>query len=215
MEYIKEYQIYKDLVPDGILGKNTLLCLRDDLGINEIIPFSHFLGQLHHESAGFTKGRENLNYSAEALKQYFSKYFKDNKYSEYARNPEKIGNRIYANRMGNGDEVSGDGWRNRGVGPIQLTGKNNISGYLKYTNLPDNSDPDILLLPKYYFDTAKYFFDRENIWKYTKDISKSSSLNVSRIINLGNVNSTATPLGLIDRDVLTLKYYKILNNSLR
>ena len=87
-----------------------------------------FLAQVAHESASFTAVKENLNYSQKALRAVFGKYFPtDELAKEYARQPEKIANRVYANRMGNGDEASGDGWKFRGRGLIQLTGKNNYN----------------------------------------------------------------------------------------
>lgn len=215
MNFIQEYQSYKGLTADGILGKKTLKVLEEDLGIKDPISFSHFLGQTHHESNGFSVGRENLNYSSEGLIKNFHKYFKDNEYSKYSRNPILIGNRIYANRMGNGPEESGDGYKYRGVGPIQLTGKDNIQSYFKYVNIEPNSSPELILKPEHYFRSAKYFFDINDIWKYTKDLSESSLIKVSKFINLGNPNSKYIPLGLEDRKELTLKYYNILVKSSR
>ena len=90
-----------------------------------------FLAQCGHESAGFSVFIENLNYSDYALTQYFRKYFDSLTAKKYARKPEQIANRVYANRMGNGDEESGDGWRYRGRGIIQITGKKN---YIAFRN---------------------------------------------------------------------------------
>ena len=90
-----------------------------------------FLAQCGHESAGFSVFTENLNYSDYALTQVFRKYFDKNTAVKYARKPEQIANRVYANRMGNGDEASGDGWKYRGRGLIQITGKKN---YIAFRN---------------------------------------------------------------------------------
>jgi putative chitinase len=90
-----------------------------------------FLAQCAHESNNFKVLRENLNYSADGLKRIFPKYFKDVDPDDYARQPEKIANRVYANRMGNGDENSGDGWKYCGRGVIQLTGHDNYSRFAK------------------------------------------------------------------------------------
>jgi putative chitinase len=91
-----------------------------------------FLAQVAHESGGFNFTRENLNYSAKALQSVFRKYFPTEKDAlAYERKPEQIANRVYANRMGNGDEKSGDGWLYRGRGLIQLTGKDNYSRFAK------------------------------------------------------------------------------------
>lgn len=86
---------------------------------------SAFISQVGHESGGFKRVIENLNYSAERLKVVFPKYFKNKNPQDYHKKPEKIANLVYANRMGNGDITSGDGWKYRGRGLIQLTGKNN------------------------------------------------------------------------------------------
>ena len=91
--------------------------------INNPNRIAMFLAQVGHESGGLTRTSENLNYKPERLAQIFPKYFRDVDPHEYAHNPEKIANRVYANRMGNGDEESGDGYKFRGRGLIQLTGQ--------------------------------------------------------------------------------------------
>lgn len=91
-----------------------------------------FLAQTAHESAGFTAVRENLNYSAQALMKTWPSRFNATSAATYARQPEKIANKVYANRMGNGDEASGDGWRYRGRGLIQTTGKANYTKLAQY-----------------------------------------------------------------------------------
>lgn len=96
------------------------------------LRLQHFMSQIAHESGGFKFAREGMNYSWEALRRTFPKYFpNDNIARQYARQPEKIGNRVYANRMGNGDEASGDGYKFSGKGLIQLTGKDNVRAYSK------------------------------------------------------------------------------------
>lgn len=99
-------------------------------GITNPLRVTHFIAQLAHESGGFKYVEENLNYSAERLMQVFPKYFPDRLIAEtYAHHPQMIASRVYANRMGNGDEASGDGWNYRGRGYIQLTGRQNYSAY--------------------------------------------------------------------------------------
>ncbi len=94
--------------------------------INSSLRVAAFLAQCAHESGNFKFLTENLNYRWESLRKVFPRYFPtDELAQQYARQPEKIANRVYANRMGNGDEASGDGWRYRGRGLIQLTGKDN------------------------------------------------------------------------------------------
>ena len=98
-------------------------------GITSSIRLAVFLGQCGHESGGFSRLVENLNYSAERLLQVFPKYFSPAQAHQYSRQPEAIANRVYANRMGNGNEDSGDGWRFRGHGLLQLTGKDNHQAF--------------------------------------------------------------------------------------
>ena len=100
--------------------------------INTPLRIAHFIAQVAHESGSFKFNKENLNYSASALRAVFGKYFPDDATAEaYARQPEKIANRVYADRMGNGNEASGDGWRFRGRGLIQLTGRDNYTAFQK------------------------------------------------------------------------------------
>lgn len=107
---------------------NTIL---PEYEINTPKRIAYFLAQCAHESAGFTAVKENLNYSAEGLLTYFKKYFNVASAGVYARKPEQIANLVYANRMGNSDEKSGDGYKYRGRGLIQLTGK---STYQKFAD---------------------------------------------------------------------------------
>ena len=108
---------------------NLLVSMMEKYLIDTPRKQAAFLAQIGHESGGFVYRVENLNYSASALRKVFGKYFlNDAIAAKYARKPEKIANRVYANRMGNGDEASGDGWNNRGRGFIQITGAYN---YLK------------------------------------------------------------------------------------
>jgi putative chitinase len=104
--------------------------LLPDYEINTPQRIAAFIAQCAHESGNFVFLTENLNYKAESLMKIFGKYFKDMATAKaYEKKPEKIANRIYANRMGNGDEASGDGWRYRGRGLIQLTGKTNYTWF--------------------------------------------------------------------------------------
>lgn len=117
-----------------------------------------FLATCSHESQHFKRLEENLNYSVSGLRQVFPKYFDDTLAQLYARNPQKIANRAYAHRMGNGDEKSGDGWKYRGRGLIQLTGKANYQAY----NPLAASDPDMLLDPLLAADSAGWFWKRND-----------------------------------------------------
>ena len=106
---------------------------------------------------------ENLNYSAQRLLQVFPKYFKNVDVNAYARNPQKIGSRVYANRMGNGDEASGDGFKYRGRGYIQLTGKNNYQAFSGFIGEDCVANPD-LVATTYPLASAAFFFNANNIW---------------------------------------------------
>ena len=157
-----------------------------------------FLSQVAHESGGFKFVVENLNYSADALLRVFPKYFPTPEIANaYARQPERIANRAYANRMGNGDEASGDGWAYRGRGLIQLTGKNN---YASFSLQMDNNclvEPDIVAEPKLAALSAGWYWNSRNINPVadTDDVKE-----VTRLVN-GGYN------GLADREA---KYEKLM-----
>lgn len=103
----------------------------NDFGLNTKLRIVHFLAQIALESGELNHVEENLNYSADGLLKTFPRYFSSSTAALYARKPEKIANRVYANRMGNGSELSGDGWKYKGRGLIQLTGKDNYATYEK------------------------------------------------------------------------------------
>jgi putative chitinase len=134
-------------------------------GLNSNIRLAHFLSQCAHESGNFKIFTENLNYSAKGLRSIFGKYFKDDAIAlAFERKPEKIANRVYSSRMGNGDEASGDGWKFRGRGYIQLTGKDNYSQFDKSVADDILANPD-LVATKYPLMSAAFFFERNNLWK--------------------------------------------------
>lgn len=117
--------------------------------LSKIKNVPEFLAQCGHESQGFTKFVENMNYSADRLKVVFKKYFPtDDLANQYARNPEKIGNRVYANRMGNGPESSGDGFKYRGRGCIHTTGKLNYGMCAETTGIDCLNHPELLETPE-------------------------------------------------------------------
>ena len=132
--------------------------------ITQPLRLAHFLAQIAHESGNFTAIRENLNYSADGLLKIFPKYFKDRATAEkYARKPEMIGSRVYASRMGNGDEASGEGFSFRGRGYIQLTGKDNYRAFSTFIGEDCVANPD-LVATKYPMDSAIWFFDKNKLW---------------------------------------------------
>jgi putative chitinase len=132
--------------------------------INTPTRLAHFLSQCSHESGNFTIFRENLNYSADGLRKIFGKYFPTEALAkEYARQPEKIANKVYASRMGNGDEKSGDGFKFRGRGAIQTTGKSNYEAFSKFIGEDCVANPD-LLATKYILSSAGFFFEKNGLW---------------------------------------------------
>lgn len=207
--YIKTFQSANDLVADGIIGKKTLAKFKEILELNNE-ELAHFLGQCAHESGNFTITEENLNYSAARLRIVFPRHFEYLSSFEYEHEPEKIANRVYANRMGNGDEKSGDGWKYRGRGLIQLTGKNNYKAFSKYINDDLIFDNPELVSDKYALESAVWYFNINNILNYCDSVNYKSVLNVSRIINCGNVKSKLIPNSLEQRLNNTIGYYNKL-----
>jgi putative chitinase len=155
------YQKLESKVPDNIFAELALI--GDKFGINTPERIAHFLSQCAHESGNFKVFTENLNYGAKGLRSIFPKYFPtDALAAAYERKPEKIANKVYANRMGNGDEASGDGWKFRGRGAIQLTGKNNYSEFDKFVEDDILANPD-LVATKYPLLSAAFFFHKNNL----------------------------------------------------
>ena len=174
-------------------------------GITNTLRLAHFLAQCGHESGGFKAVRENLNYSAKGLLGIFRKYFTNvNLAQQYERKPEKIANRVYASRMGNGNEASGDGFKFRGRGYIQLTGKDNYS--LFDATVPESilTDPE-LVATKYPLASAGFFFKRNNLWAICdRGADVATVTAVTKRVNGGTI-------GLPDRIKHFNEYYKLLS----
>ena len=154
-----------------------------------------FLAQCAHESGGFVFLKENLNYKAPSLRKVFPKYFSDDATAAtYANKPEKIANRVYANRMGNGDESSGDGWRYCGRGLIQLTGKDNYTFFAASLDIPVEEASEYLQTFEGAVQSACFFWEQNNLnkWADAGDI-----LTLTKRINGGTI-------GLEDR----IKHYE-------
>jgi putative chitinase len=185
---------------DGAFGPGTM---KAAMAFYKMTPerAAHFFAQTAHESGGFKAFSENLNYSAQGLQGIFGKYFPGNLEESYARKPEKIANRVYASRMGNGDEASGDGWKYRGRGALQLTGKSNYQAFADYLKNPEiMSNPD-LVSTEFAFESAIFFFDKNSLWSICdKGVNKDSILALTKRINGGTH-------GLEDREEKTFKYY--------
>jgi len=185
---------------DGIFGKGTFAAAAKHLNLSPIRAV-HFFAQTGHETGNFSTFSENLNYSADGLIKIFPNYFRSNALAlAYARKPEKIANRVYANRMGNGDEASGDGYRYRGRGAIQLTGKSNYIAFSKHIKNEEIVENPSLVAEQYSFDSALFFFERNNLWRIAdRGFDEKTITELSKRIN-GGYN------GLADRIKLTTKY---------
>jgi len=163
----------------------------EKFGITTPLRMAHFLAQCSHESMNFTAIRENLNYSAKALMGTFKKYFPTLELAlQYERKPEKIGNKVYANRMGNGDEASGDGFNYRGRGYIQLTGKSNYQSFSDFIGEDCVANAD-LIATKYPLASAAFFFNNNNLWTICdKGDTSDVVLAVTKRVN-GGTNGLA------------------------
>lgn len=181
-----------------------LPAIMEKFEINTPLRMAHFLGQCAHESWGFTAVRENLNYSAAALHKTFKKYFPTLQSAEaYARQPEKIANFVYANRIGNGPVESGDGWRYRGRGYIQLTGKANYREFDRFVDDDIVTNPD-LVATKYPLTSAAWFWHMRGLNKLAD--TGATELEITKITKKVNGGFN----GLQDRIKYFNKYYDLL-----
>ena len=198
---IKALQTKIGVTADGAFGPGTL---KAAMAFYKLTPLraAHFFAQTAHETGEYKLFSENLSYSTDGLKKIFGKYFPGTLAEGYSRNPEKIANRVYGNRMGNGDEASGEGWKFRGRGALQLTGKENYTAFSKYLNKPEILVNPDLVANEYAFESAMFFFDKNKLWTICdKGIDVASITALTKRINGGI-------LGLDHRKALTLKYYE-------
>ena len=188
------------ITADGIWGPGTYKAAKTYFNLTNN-QAAHFFGQCAHESGNFKAFSENLNYSADGLTKIFKKYFPTMASTAgYARVPEKIANKVYANRMGNGPESSGDGWRYRGRGPIQLTGKDNYTAFATAIGRPDIlSNPDIVA-GELAFESALWFFSKNGLLAIAdKGTDTATITTISKRVNGGTH-------GLDDRIEKTKKF---------
>jgi putative chitinase len=197
---LKTLQERAGVTADGAFGPGTMKAAMTLLKLTPVRA-AHFFAQTAHETGNFKAFSENLNYSAQGLQGTFGKYFPGTLEESYARNPEKIANRVYADRMGNGNEASGDGWKYRGRGALQLTGKANYQAFAKYLGTDEVvTNPD-LVATKYAFESAMFFFEKNKLWEICdKGINDATILALTKRIN-GGTN------GLSHRNELTKKYW--------
>ena len=191
----------KGHIPDVVLAQIPETAKKFNITNN--LRLAHFLAQCGHESGGFKAVSENLNYSADGLKKIFGKYFPGNLNESYARQPEKIASRVYASRMGNGDETTKEGFKFRGRGYIQLTGKSNYTNFTKFIGEDCVSNPD-LVATKYPLASAGFFFDSNKLWSICdKGADDTTVTAVTKRVNGGTI-------GLVDRIKHFKEYYNLL-----
>jgi len=191
----------KGHIPDTVLAQIPETAKKFNITNN--LRLAHFLAQCGHESGNFKAVSENLNYSADGLKKIFGKYFPGNLNESYARQPEKIASRVYASRMGNGDEASKEGFKFRGRGYIQLTGKNNYTNFSKFIGEDCVTNPD-LVATKYPLASAAFFFDSNKLWSICdKGTDDATVTAVTKRVNGGTI-------GLADRIKHFKEYYNLL-----
>ena len=195
----------KEHIPDTVISQ--IPGVLDKFEINTPLRLAHFLAQCGHESGGFKVVSENLNYGAAGLQSIFKKYFTAESAKEYQRKPEKIANIVYANRMGNGNQASGEGYKFRGRGYIQLTGKDN------YTAFDKTVEDDILATPelvatKYPLLSAAWFFHKNGLHKIADEGATDIVVTkVTKRVNGGTI-------GLPDRIKHFNEYNNLLNGSI-
>ena len=191
-------------VPDAVLAQIPEVA--EKYQINSVLRLAHFLAQCAHESGNFKVTQENLNYSADGLRKIFGKYFPGDLADSYARQPEKIASRVYANRMGNGDEASKEGYLYRGRGYIQLTGKTNYASFNKIGIDDVLATPD-LVASKYPLLSAGWFWQARSInGDADQGAGDAAILAVTKKVN-GGTN------GLADRTALFKTYYALLSGA--
>jgi putative chitinase len=189
-------------IPDSVISQIPDTAAKFNITNN--LRLAHFLAQCGHESGGFKAVSENVNYSAAGLKGIFGKYFPGNLAESYARNPQKIASRVYGGRMGNGPEATGDGYKFRGRGFIQLTGKNNYTQFSKFIGEDCVANPD-LVATKYPLASAAFFFDSNKLWAICdKGADNATITAVTKRVNGGTI-------GLADRIKHFNEYYKLLS----
>lgn len=203
------------ITADGVFGPGTTKAAMTYFKLTPARA-AHFFAQTSHETGGYELFSENLNYSEEGLLKTFRSDFDTNrnrvieaseriKANKLARKPEAIANFVYANQNGNGSEESGEGWKYRGRGALQLTGKANYAQFAKYLKKPEiMTNPD-LVATTYAFESAMFFFDKNKLWSICdKGVNDATILALTKRVN-GGTN------GLADRITKTYKYYKWTN----
>jgi putative chitinase len=193
----------KGHIPDAVIAQIPDTAAK--FAINTPLRLAHFLAQCGHESGGFRATQENLNYSAKGLNGIFRKYFPtEAAAASYARQPEKIASKVYANRMGNGTEASKEGFKFRGRGYIQLTGKENYTSFGKSINEDICSNPD-KVASSYALLSAAWFFNKNGLHRIADEGSSDTVVTkITKRVNGGTI-------GLADRIKHFKEYYALLS----
>ena len=193
----------KGHVPDTVIAQLPDTIAKFEL--NTPLRLAHFLAQAGHESGGFKALNENLNYGAKGLLGIFKKYFPTEALAiQYERKPEKIANRVYGGRMGNGPEATGEGYKYRGRGYIQLTGKDNYKAFdaVVIESIVDNPD---LVANKYPLLSAAWYFHKNSLHKLSDGGATDAVVtSITKRVNGGTI-------GLADRIKHFKEYYAALS----
>jgi putative chitinase len=192
----------KGHIPDAVIAQ--IPDTASKFNINTPLRLAHFLAQCGHESGGFKVTSENLNYSAKGLMGIFKKYFPTEQLAEsYQRQPQKIANKVYASRMDNGNEASGDGFKFRGRGYIQLTGRANYTAFGKAINEDIANNPDVVS-GKYALLSAAWFWSKNGLNNLADGGSTDTVVTtITKRVNGGTI-------GLADRIKHFKEYYHLL-----
>ena len=192
----------KGHIPDSVIA--MIPAVAQKFQIDSALRLAHFLAQCGHESGGFRLTKENLNYSAKGLMGIFKKYFPTEALAnQYARQPEKIANKVYGGRMGNGPESSGDGAKFCGRGFIQLTGKDNYTAFGKSIGEDVCANPQVVA-EKYALLSAAWFFNKNGLHKMADGGATDAVVtSITKRVNGGTI-------GLADRIKHFKEYYHLL-----
>jgi len=192
----------KGHIPDAVIA--MIPAVAQKFQIDSALRLAHFLAQCGHESGGFRLTKENLNYSAKGLNGIFKKYFPtEAAAAAYARQPEKIANKVYGGRMGNGPESSGDGAKFCGRGYIQLTGKDNYTAFGKSIGEDVCANPQVVA-EKYALLSAAWFFNKNGLHKMADGGATDAVVtSITKRVNGGTI-------GLADRIKHFKEYYHLL-----
>ena len=175
----------KGVIPDDVIKQIPDASIKFNITTN--LRLAHFLSQCAHESGNFKSVFENLNYSESGLLNTFKKYFTPELAKKYSKKPEMIASRVYANRMNNGSEETKDGWKFRGRGYLQCTGKSNYAGFTKFIGEDCVANPD-LVATKYPLASAAFFFDSNKLWSICdKGADDDTVTAVTKRVNGGTI----------------------------